>query len=114
MSATAPSRYTPPSNTTDGLVPIRQLHYRAQNPLQFEGHRRRKYFRAAGRTEDDRPMQSMAIFSLPMSLYLRQSATQVEKVYQLEKAGGFAGAGSLESRDFTAVRLAAGQVCCAI
>ena len=40
--------------------------------------------------------------------YLRQSATQVEKVYQLEKAGGFVGAGSLESRDFTAVRLAAG------
>jgi hypothetical protein len=32
----------------------------------------------------------------------------VEKVYQLEKAGGFVGAGSPESRDFTAARLAAG------
>ena len=40
--------------------------------------------------------------------YLRQTATNVEKVYQLEKAGGFVGAGSAESRDFTAARLAAG------
>jgi len=40
--------------------------------------------------------------------YLRHSATYVEKVYQLEKAGGFRGAGSPESRDFTAARLAAG------
>ncbi len=40
--------------------------------------------------------------------YLRQSATFVEKVYQLEKAGGFIGAGSTESVDFTAARLAAG------
>jgi hypothetical protein len=40
--------------------------------------------------------------------YLRQSATHVEKVYQLEKAGGFVGAGTAESRDFTAARLAAG------
>ena len=40
--------------------------------------------------------------------YLRHSATNVEKVYQLEKAGGFVGAGTPESRDFTAERLAAG------
>jgi hypothetical protein len=40
--------------------------------------------------------------------YLRQSATQIEKVYQLEKAGGFVGAGSEESRAFTSARLAAG------
>ncbi|MGD0890042.1 MAG: S1/P1 nuclease [Terracidiphilus sp.] len=40
--------------------------------------------------------------------YLRNSATYVEKVYQLERAGGFVGAGSAESRDFTADRLAAG------
>jgi hypothetical protein len=40
--------------------------------------------------------------------YLRHTATYVEKVYQLEKAGGFVGAGSPESRDFTADRLAAG------
>jgi hypothetical protein len=40
--------------------------------------------------------------------YLRRTATYVEKVYQLEKAGGFTGAGSPESRDFTAERLAAG------
>jgi hypothetical protein len=40
--------------------------------------------------------------------YLRQSQTQVEEVYQLEKEGGFVGAGSPASRDFTAARLAAG------
>ncbi|MGD0481248.1 MAG: nuclease [Terracidiphilus sp.] len=40
--------------------------------------------------------------------YLRHTATYVEKVYQLEKAGGFIGAGTPESRDFTAARLADG------
>jgi len=40
--------------------------------------------------------------------YLRETKTHVEKVYQLEKAGGFAGAGTPESREFTAERLAAG------
>jgi hypothetical protein len=40
--------------------------------------------------------------------YLRQTATQVEKVYQLEKAGGFVGVGTPESREFTTERLAAG------
>lgn len=40
--------------------------------------------------------------------YLRHTATYVERVYQLEKAGGFAGTGTPESRDFTASRLAAG------
>ena len=40
--------------------------------------------------------------------YLRHTATYVEKVYQLEKGGGFTGAGTPESREFTAERLAAG------
>jgi len=40
--------------------------------------------------------------------YLRHTATFVEKVYQLEKAGGFVGAGTAESREFTAERVAAG------
>jgi hypothetical protein len=40
--------------------------------------------------------------------YLRETKTHVEKVYQLEKAGGFVGAGTAESREFTAERLAAG------
>lgn len=39
--------------------------------------------------------------------YLRHSATFVEKVYQLDKAGSFLGAGTPESRDFAAERLAA-------
>jgi dihydroorotate dehydrogenase len=40
--------------------------------------------------------------------YLRQTATHVERVYQLEKAGGFRGAGTAESLEFTAERMAAG------
>jgi len=40
--------------------------------------------------------------------YLRNSATFVEKVYQLEKAGSLAGAGTPEAREFAAARLAAG------
>ena len=40
--------------------------------------------------------------------YLRHTNGYVEKVYQLDKAGGFTGAGSPESREFTAERLAAG------
>jgi hypothetical protein len=40
--------------------------------------------------------------------YLRHTKAYVEKVYQLDKAGGFVGRGSAESRQFTADRLAAG------
>jgi hypothetical protein len=40
--------------------------------------------------------------------YLRTTKTYVERVYQLEKVGGFVGAGTPESREFTAERLAAG------
>jgi len=40
--------------------------------------------------------------------YLRHSATQIERVYQLEKAQALAGAGTAESRQFVAERLAAG------
>ncbi|MGA2833592.1 MAG: nuclease [Terracidiphilus sp.] len=40
--------------------------------------------------------------------YLRTTKTYVEKVYQLDKVGGFIGAGTPESRQFTAERLGAG------
>lgn len=40
--------------------------------------------------------------------YLRQTNSYVEKLYQLEKGGGFEGAGTAASRDFAAERLAAG------
>jgi hypothetical protein len=40
--------------------------------------------------------------------YLRNTNSYVEKVYQLEKVGGFIGAGTPESRQFTAERLGAG------
>lgn len=42
--------------------------------------------------------------------YLRHSATLVEKTYQLEKAGGFAGAGTREGKAFVEERLAAGAI----
>jgi hypothetical protein len=40
--------------------------------------------------------------------YLRHSASLIERVYQLEKVGGFAGAGTPEAKQFAAERLAAG------
>ena len=40
--------------------------------------------------------------------YIRRSNTLVEQSYKLEKAGGFSGAGSAESRAFIDARLAAG------
>lgn len=42
--------------------------------------------------------------------YLRNSATMVEKTYQIEKAGGFSGAGTPEGKSFTEERLAAGAI----
>ena len=41
--------------------------------------------------------------------YLKESNRQVEKVYALEKAGGFTGKGSSEAYDFTTRRMAAGS-----
>jgi hypothetical protein len=41
-------------------------------------------------------------------VYLRHSNTLVERVYQLDKAHGFEGAGTPEAKQFTAERLAAG------
>jgi hypothetical protein len=40
--------------------------------------------------------------------YLRHTGTYIEKVYQFEKAGAFIGAGTPDSRDFTAARVAEG------
>ncbi len=42
--------------------------------------------------------------------YLRHTQSLVEKVYQLEKAGGFTGAGTPEAKQFTEERLAAGAM----
>lgn len=42
--------------------------------------------------------------------YLHHSNSLVEKVYQLEKAGGFEGAGTPEAKSFTEERLAAGAI----
>lgn len=87
----------------NGYTTEHQIHW------QFEGP-----FVAANEHEADvRPMMTAPkviegdIFDSYVK-YLRQTSTYVEKVYQLEKAGGFVGAGSAESREFTAERLAAG------
>jgi hypothetical protein len=42
--------------------------------------------------------------------YLRHTHTLVEKTYQLEKSGGFTGAGTPEGKAFTDERLAAGAI----
>jgi hypothetical protein len=42
--------------------------------------------------------------------YLRHSNSLVEKLYQIEKAGGFNGAGSPEGKAFTEERMAAGAI----
>jgi hypothetical protein len=42
--------------------------------------------------------------------YLQKTSTYVEKVYQLEKAGGFTDAGTPEAKIFTEERLAAGAI----
>ena len=42
--------------------------------------------------------------------YLHHTNSLVEKTYQIEKAGGFAGAGTAEGKEFTEERLAAGAI----
>ena len=42
--------------------------------------------------------------------YLRHTGTLIEKTYQIEKAGGFTGAGTPEGKEFTEERLAAGAI----
>ena len=42
--------------------------------------------------------------------YIQQSNGFVEKIYQIEKTGGFTGAGSAEAKSFTEERLAAGAI----
>lgn len=87
----------------NGYTTAHQIHW------QFEG----PFVGANIHESEVRPRMSAPkaiegdIFDQYMS-YLRQSHAYVEKVYQLEKAGGFVDKGSQESRDFTADRLAAG------
>ena len=87
----------------DGYTTAHQIHW------QFEGP-----FVAANEHEAEVRARMTAPKAIDGDIfesyvaYLRHIATYVEKVYQLDKAGGFAGAGSAESRDFTADRLAAG------
>lgn len=87
----------------NGYTTAHQIHW------QFEG----PFVGANLHAADVQPKMTAArvvegdIFDSYMA-YLKHTQNYVEKVYQLEKAGGFQGAGSQESRDFTAERLAAG------
>jgi hypothetical protein len=86
-----------------GYTTGRQIHWQFEGPFvaanEHEPEVRAK-MTAAKAIEGD-------IF-LSYVAYLRHTYSYVEKVYQLEKAGGFLGAGTAESREFTAERLAAG------
>jgi hypothetical protein len=87
----------------NGYTTAHQIHY------QFEGP-----FVAANMHESDVRAKMTPVKAINGDMfdnyvaYLRHTATYVEKVYQLEKVGGFVGAGTAESRDFTEERLAAG------
>lgn len=67
--------------------------------------------RAIAKTALDGRLQAPQVLRHPMRdyvSYLRQTHTQVVPLYQLEKAGGFAGKGTAASRAFVAGRLEAG------
>ena len=87
----------------NGYTTAHQIHY------QFEGP-----FVAANEHEPEVKAKMTELKTIDGDIfdsyvaYLRHTNSYVEKVYQLEKAGGFAGAGTAESREFTAERLAAG------
>lgn len=76
---------------------------------EFEGPFVAANVRAPEVQADMTPAKALAgdVFDDYMA-YLRHTNTYVEKVYQLEKVGGFAGAGTAESRAFTTERVAAG------
>ncbi|HEX8813761.1 MAG TPA: nuclease, partial [Terracidiphilus sp.] len=78
---------------------------------QFEGefvHDNEEALNADARTKLTAPRAIQGDIFDQYVAYIRNSNTYVEKVYQLEKAGGFTGKGTTESREFTATRLAAG------
>jgi len=87
----------------NGYTTQHQIHY------QFEGP-----FVAANEHEPEVRAKMTEVKAIDGDMfdsyvaYLRHTNSYVEKVYQLDKAGGFIGAGSPESREFTAERLAAG------
>ena len=56
------------------------------------------------------PVQTLDDEWADYMVYLRHSNSLVEKTYQLEKAGGFAGAGTPEGKEFAEKRLAAGAI----
>jgi hypothetical protein len=86
----------------NGYTTAHQIHYQFESPFVAAN------MHAPEVAAKMRPVKAINgdIFDSYMG-YLRQTATHVEMVYQLEKAGGFVGAGTAESREFTAQRLAA-------
>ncbi|HLH33169.1 MAG TPA: S1/P1 nuclease [Alloacidobacterium sp.] len=89
-------------NNPNGYTTDRKIHW------QFEGN----YVAANIKEADVKPLVA-ALHPVgdefdDYMAYLRHSNTQVERVYQLEKAHGFEGAGTPEAKQFTAGCLAAG------
>jgi hypothetical protein len=87
----------------NGYTTGHQIHW------QFEGPFVGANIHAPEVVKDMTPVKAIDgdIFDAYMA-YLRHTHTYVEQVYQLEKAGGFTGEGTPESRAFTAERVAAG------
>jgi hypothetical protein len=87
----------------NGYTTAHQIHW------QFEGPFVGANIHAPEVVKDMTPAKAIDgdVFDAYMA-YLRHTGTYVEKVYQLEKAGGFTGKGTPESRAFTAERVAAG------
>ena len=86
-----------------------RIHHRARNSCQVRNHiRRAEHHRQRLCQIRSRPERLADPFSDYVA-YLRESNRQVEKVYAIEKAGGFNGKGSPEAFDFTTHRLAAGS-----
>jgi len=87
----------------NGYTTAHQIHW------QFEGPFVGANIHEPEVAKDMTPVRAIDgdIFDAYMA-YLRHTSTYVEKVYQLEKEGGFTGEGTPESRAFASERVAAG------
>lgn len=87
----------------NGYTTAHQIHWQFEGPFVAANIEARD---VASKMTPAKPIQG-DLFDAYVA-YLRHTATFVEKVYQLDKVGGFTGKGTAESREFTAERLAAG------
>ncbi len=107
----------------DGAQPLHAtIHYDGwvgPNPEGFSSERGlHNKFEGAFVEQNISPADVVAVAPQPVAIrdlaadylaYLRQSLSLVRRLYELDKAGGFDGAGTAEGRRFVAERLAAGR-----